>query len=222
MEPYQQHLLLHLIETGALIFQPTIIKSGRVSPYYFSLRRAVNTGHRAFVTCTFYAEHILEHVGLDFDYLHGPAYAGIPLAAVTSAVLWEHHGVDKRWGYDRKEEKAYGEKGAELIVGDLRDGDKVLMQDYVVSTGKTKFENWNKIRSTRSNLVPKGMLVTVDREEKDEDGRPATLALEEAGLKVFSILKIREVFEWMRNREINGRIHVTDQLYEAFIEYLKA
>ena len=43
----------------------------------------------------------------------------------------------------------------------------------------------------------------------------------EAGLRVDSILQVTEVVELMRNREINGRIHVTDQLFEDFIEYRK-
>lgn len=222
MKGYQKKFIIHLVSTGALIFQSTKLKSGRLSPYYVSLRRAVDTGQKIIETANAYTEEIVARVGLDLDYIHGPAYAGIPLAATTAATLWKDYGVDKRWGYDRKEEKSYGEKGQELIVGDLRDTDTVLIQDDVVTTGRTKIENWQKIRSLRGHLKLKGILIAIDREERDETGESTNIVLEKAGFKVYSILKITEVIDWLRGREINGKVHVTDSVYDAFREYFNS
>jgi len=219
MREQQERFLLHLLRTGSLIFQPTKVKSGRIPPYYVSIRRAIDSGQKAIETAKAYADEIIKTVGLDFDYLHGPAYAGIPLVALTAAVLWEHHGIEKRWGYDRKEEKAYGEKGQELIVGDIRDGDQVLIQDDVITTGKTKVDNWQNIKSVREHLKPRGIVIAVDREELDESGKAATITMEEAGLKVYSILKITQVIDWLRDREIDGKIYVTESVYKVFREY---
>jgi len=219
MKGYQERFVIHLVTAGALILQPTKLKSGRISPYYMSLRRAVDSGQKIVETANAFAEEIVSRVGLDFDYIHGPAYAGIPLAAATASALWKDHGLDKRWGYDRKEEKAYGEKGQELIVGDLRDADVVLIQDDVVTTGKTKMDNWQKIESLRKNIKLKGIMIAIDREELDESGEPTNTILEKAGYNVYPILKITEVFDWLRGREIGGRIYVTDQVYGAFKDY---
>ena len=54
-------------------------------------------------------------------------------------------------GYDRKEAKRYGDLVDPDIVGDLRDGDAVLllMVDGVVVTGKTKIDNWEKLTGCR-------------------------------------------------------------------------
>lgn len=219
MKGYQERFVIHLVTAGALILQPTKLKSGRISPYYMSLRRAVDSGQKIVETANAFAEEIVSRVGLDFDYIHGPAYAGIPLAAATASALWKDHGLDKRWGYDRKEEKAYGEKGQELIVGDLRDADVVLIQDDVVTTGKTKMDNWQKIESLRKNIKLKGIMIAIDREELDESSEPTNTILEKAGYNVYPILKITEVFDWLRGREIGGRIYVTDQVYGAFKDY---
>ena len=47
-------------------------------------------------------------IGSDFDYIHGAAYKGIPLAALIAARLSELHNINVRWGYDRKEKKEHG------------------------------------------------------------------------------------------------------------------
>ena len=220
MRGYQERFVIHLVTSGALILQPTKLKSGRISPYYVSLRRAVDSGQKIVETANAYAEEIVNRVGLDFDYMHGPAYAGIPLVAATAFTLWKDYGLNKRWGYDRKEEKDYGEKGQESIVGDIRDTDIVLIQDDVVTTGRTKMENWQKIKSTREGLKLKGIMIAIDREEKDEAGESTNAILEKAGFKVYPILRITEVFDWLRGREINGRTYVTDHVFDAFVDYL--
>jgi len=219
MREYQERFVTHLVTAGALILEPTKLKSGRISPYYVSLRRAVDSGQKIVETANAYAQEMVNRVGLDFDYMHGPAYAGIPLAAATAFALWKDYNLNKRWGYDRKEEKEYGEKGQGSIVGDLRDTDVVLIQDDVVTTGKTKMENWQKIKSMRKGLKLKGIMIAIDREEQDETGEPTNAILEKAGFKVYPILRITEIFDWLRGREIGGMIYVTDHVYDAFEDY---
>lgn len=219
MRSYQEDFTAHLVRSGALIFEPRKLKSGRLSPYYVSMRKAVDTGRKAAYTAKAYVEEIITTVGMDFDYIHGPAYAGIPLASLTAVQLWNLCHVDKRWGYDRREEKKYGDKAEGLIVGDLRDGDVVLMEDDVVTTGRTKIENWRRLSLVRRNLKPKGILIAVDREEVDEYGEPTALLLEKSGFQLYPILRITEVVDWLHDKEIDGKIVVTDSIYDAFQNY---
>jgi orotate phosphoribosyltransferase len=44
----------------------------------------------------------------EFDVLLGPAYKGISLAAVTTMTLYDKHGLDKAYCYNRKEKKDVG------------------------------------------------------------------------------------------------------------------
>ncbi|MEA3281514.1 MAG: orotate phosphoribosyltransferase [Euryarchaeota archaeon] len=225
MKQHQKDFLLHLLESGAIKFGEFKLKSGRVSPYFVNIAVAINTGRRASETADAYVAEIIDGaVGTDFDYIHGPAYKGIPLSVLIAEKLWDRsqgqdtRGIDLRWGYDRKEEKQYGDMSETRIVGDLRDGDSVLIVDDVVVTGKTKIDNWAKLTDYR-NLSPKGILVAVNRQEVDEGSNDTTEMLTEAGLTVYSILKITEIFDYLLNRQINGVVYVDDQIQAVFDEY---
>jgi len=218
---------MHLLESGAIKFGEFRLKSGRVSPYFVNIAVAINTGRRASETADAYVAEIVDGaVGTDFDYIHGPAYKGIPLSVLIAEKLWsggrgqDARGVDLRWGYDRKEEKRYGDPSETRIVGDLRDGDSVLIVDDVVVTGKTKIDNWAKLTDYR-DLSPKGILVAVDRQEVDEAGNDTIEMLTDAGLTVYPILKITEIFDYLLNRSIGGVVYVDDRIQAAFDEYFE-
>ena len=227
MKRHQKDFLMHLLESGALEFGEFRLKSGRVSPYFVNIAVAINTGRRASETADAYVAEIVDGaVGTDFDYIHGPAYKGIPLSVLIAEKLWsggrgrDARGIDLRWGYDRKEEKRYGDPAETRIVGDLRDGDSVLIVDDVVVTGKTKIDNWAKLTDYR-DLSPKGILVAVDRQEVDEAGNDTTEMLTKAGLTVYPILKITEIFDYLLNRQVGGVVYVDDRIQAAFYEYFE-
>jgi len=222
MKPHQEDFLRHLLDSGAIKFGEFTLKSGRVSPYFVNIATAINTGRRASAIADAYAAEIVNGaVGADFDYIHGPAYKGIPLSVTIAEKLWSVHKIDLRWGYDRKEKKRYGDPADQDIVGDLRDGDSVLMVDDVVVTGKTKIDNWEKLTGYRSDLSLKGILVAVDREEIDEEGNNTTEILRGSGLPVYPVLGIREIFDHLLNRSVGGVVHVDDRIKAAFDEYFE-
>lgn len=227
MKRHQEDFLMHLLESGAIKFGEFRLKSGRVSPYFVNIAVAINTGRRASETADAYVAEIVDGaVGTDFDYIHGPAYKGIPLSVLIAEKLWSGgrgqgaRGIDLRWGYDRKEEKRYGDPSETRIVGDLRDGDSVLIVDDVVVTGKTKIDNWAKLTDYR-DLSPKGILVAVDRQEVDEAGNDTIEMLTDAGLTVYPILKITEIFDYLLNRSIGEVVYVDDRIQAAFDEYFE-
>ncbi len=223
MKRHQEDFLMHLLESGAIKFGEFRLKSGRVSPYFVNIAVAINSGRRASKTTAAYVAEIVDGaVGTDFDYIHGPAYKGITLSVLIAEKLWSvgpgAGAIDLRWGYDRKEEKQYGDPSESMVVGDLRDGDSVLIVDDVVVTGKTKIDNWAKLSDYR-DLSPKGILVAVDRQEVDEAGNDTTEMLTEVGLDVYPILKITEIFDYLLNRQVDGVVHVDDRIQAAFDEY---
>ncbi len=231
MKQHQKDFLMHLLESDAIKFGEFKLKSGRVSPYFVNIAVAINTGRRASETADAYVAEIVDGaVGTDFDYIHGPAYKGIPLSVLIAEKLWsgsrggsrgqDAGGIDLRWGYDRKEDKRYGDPAETRIVGDLRDGDSVLIVDDVVVTGKTKIDNWAKLTDYR-DLSPKGILVAVDRQEVDEAGNDTTEMLTESGLTVYPILKITEIFDYLLNRSVGGVVHVDDRIQAAFDKYFE-
>ena len=218
IERYKEELIELLIESKALELGTFTLKSGRVSPYFINMGRALSNGEFATKTAKAYVKEIYMKLQ-DIDYIHGPAYKGIPLAALASATLFRMHGINMRWGYDRKEEKGYGDLSEKAIVGDLRDGDRVLMVDDVITTGQTKVENWEKLTAARKNLTCKGILVAVDRQEKEESGESVSTYLQEKGFNLFSILKITEVFPYLQKNPVQGKIHADDKIMKSFEEY---
>lgn len=222
MKKYQEDFLIHLIRSEALKFGTFKLKSGRISPYFINIAKAMNTGSKASMTANSYASEIVNgHIGVDFDYIHGPAYKGIPLSVMISSKLWDVYSLEKRWGYDRKEIKEYGDNTEKELIGDIRDGDTVLIVDDVITTGKTKIDNWKTLSFFKKDLKPKGILVAVDRQEIDESGRPTSEILEEEGLPVYSILKISDVFEYLFEISINGKTYVDEEIKKCFDDYFK-
>ena len=215
MKDYEERFLLHLVKTGAIKFGEFRLKSGRISPYFINLADAMKTGEDAIEVADAFVAKIME-IGTDFDYIHGAAYKGIPLAALIAARLSELHNINVRWGYDRKEKKEHGVPSEEVIVGDLRDNDTVLIVDDVITTGMTKIEIWEKLKVKR--VRPKGIVVAVDREELSDADKEM---LKNKRLNIFPILRITQIFDFLLNKEINGKIYVNEQVRKRLEEYLR-
>ncbi len=215
MKDYEEKFLLHLVKTGAIKFGEFRLKSGRISPYFINLADAMKTGEDAIEVADAFVAKIME-IGTDFDYIHGAAYKGIPLAALIAARLSELHNINVRWGYDRKEKKEHGVPSEEVIVGDLRDDDTVLIVDDVITTGMTKIEIWEKLKVKR--VRPKGIVVAVDREELSDADKEM---LKNKRLNIFPIFRITQIFDFLLNKEINGKIYVNEQIRKRLEEYLR-
>lgn len=313
----QKEFLYHLIESGSLKFGSFQFKSGRISPDYVSIRQAVSTGQGAALT----ARALFGILPEDTDYVHGPAYAGIPIAAIIASEshrsgknvrfgfdlkeetepklgvapklgellyaesgdldgaslnsfasgnlgradgadfifgrpyggipfaaalaksLFDAQGKSVRWGYSRHERKTYGAPSESVIVGDMRKGDRTLLVDCqflltingifgrpkeddratladdVLTSGGTKVGNMEKL--SKAGIKVSSIVVAVDREETsdDEEGVPAAELMESLGAKVLSVLKLTEVYDYLKDREINGRVIVTPEIYRSFEEY---
>lgn len=175
------------------------------------------------------------------DFIFGRPYCGIPFAAVLAKRLFESEWRNVRWGYPRLEQKTYGAPSESLIVGDLREGDRTLLVncgslfpvnaifgsparedavalvDDVLTSGGTKVENMKKL--LKEGIRVSKMVVAVDREEMSDDGIPAAEWMEGLGVNVFSVLKLTEVYDYLKDREINGRVLVTPEIYGSFEEY---
>ena len=75
-----------------------------------------------------FAKHYAQEISkLDFDSALSEAYGGIVYASIILKELFESQGKNKRWAYNRRQEKEYGDKSEVKLVGDLKKGDKVLL-----------------------------------------------------------------------------------------------
>lgn len=189
MKPYQQEFLDFAISNDVLKFGEFTLKSGRLSPYFFNFG-LFQTGSSLAKLGDYYAQAIVDS-GVKFDMLFGPAYKGIPLVAVIAATLYEKHGLDYGYAYNRKEAKTHGEGGN--IVGAPLAG-KVLIVDDVISAGTAIREAASIVEDNKAQIA--GVAISLDRQEKGQGEQSAVQEVEEAyGVSVINIIGLDNVIQ---------------------------
>jgi orotate phosphoribosyltransferase len=195
MHNYQKEFLDFAIEQNVLRFGEFTLKSGRVSPYFFNAG-LFNTGAALARLGRYYAQAIVNS-GIEFDMLFGPAYKGIPLAAVTAVALADEHGMDLPYAFNRKEAKDHGEGGN--IVGSPLQG-RILIVDDVITAGTAIRESMEIIDAAGAKAG--GVIISLDRQER---GQGSTSAIQEVesrfGLRVASIVGLKELIEYLHGRK---------------------
>ncbi|WML90693.1 orotate phosphoribosyltransferase [Thiothrix lacustris] len=187
MKTYQQDFLDFAIGQGVLRFGEFTLKSGRISPYFFNAG-LFQTGSALSRLGKFYAQAIVDS-GVEFDMLFGPAYKGIPLAAATAIALYEHHGKDYPYAFNRKEAKDHGEGGT--IVGAPLQG-RVLVIDDVMTAGTAIRESANMVAAHGAKLA--SVAISLDRQERGTGEKSAVQEVETLyGISVISIVGLNEV-----------------------------
>ena len=146
------------LEKEVLRFGEFKTKAGRLSPYFFNAG-LFNDGLSLMKLGEFYAEAI-DHSGIQFDMLFGPAYKGITLAA-SIAIAFAKKGRNLPYAYNRKEAKDHGEGGT--IVGSPLQG-RVLIIDDVISAGTSVRESVALIAANGATAC--GVAIAIDRQEK--------------------------------------------------------
>ena len=90
-----------------------------------------------------------------------------------------------------------------------------------MTAGTSIYETVPIIKS-KGNIEIKGLIISVDRMEK---GKTDISAQEEIkknfGIKTFSIVTMKEVVEYLYNKEIKGKIYIDDEMKASIEEYYK-
>lgn len=192
MQTFQRQFLDYCIQRGVLRFGEFTLKSGRISPYFFNAG-LFNTGADLAALGDFYAEAI-EHAGLQFDVLFGPAYKGIPLAAITASSLYKRFNQNKPYAFDRKEKKDHGEGGQ--IVGAELKGD-ILIIDDVITAGTAIRQSMQLIESLGARV--KAVTIALDRQEKGQGEQSAIQELELQGIQVIPIIRLADIMNYLES-----------------------
>jgi len=189
MRAYKKEFIDLALELGVLRFGEFTLKSGRVSPYFFNAG-LFSTGYAAARLGRFYAAAIAE-ADIGFDVIFGPAYKGIPLAALTAASLAEHYGIDVPYCYNRKEAKAHGEGGS--VVGAQLAG-RVLIVDDVITAGTAVRDAYQVITSSGASIA--GLAISLDRQERGQGSLSAVQELKSSlGIPVISIVRLDDLID---------------------------
>lgn len=170
--PFSAHNFIQLaLDNQVLKFGEFVLKSGRISPYFFNAG-LLASGEMLSLLARGYADALAEKMteqgAADSKtdnqelVIFGAAYKGIPFVAATAQALWLHHGINAKWGYNRKEAKTHGE-GGNLVGADVS-GKAVWVLDDVITAGTAMREVVEILEQAGARIA--GIIVALDRKEK--------------------------------------------------------
>lgn len=202
MQAFQQQFIELALAYDVLKFGEFKLKSGRISPYFFNAG-LFNTGKALAELGRCYAQAIINSK-VQYDVMFGPAYKGIPLVAATAVAMYNDHGIDIAYAYNRKEKKDHGE-GGNLVGAPLEGG--ILVIDDVITAGTAIRESIDIIDAADATTV--AVVIALDRQEQGQDKRSAIQAMhDDYGLNVVSIVGLSHLIEYLQQQP--GKQQVLD------------
>ncbi len=190
---YKEEFIRFMVDCGVLTFGSFTLKSGRIAPYFINTGN-YKTGKQLAQLGKYYAACIKEN-GIEVDTLFGPAYKGIPLSVSAAVALANDHDIEVNYCFDRKEVKDHGEGG--MFVGKtLADGEKVVIIEDVMTSGKALMEVYPKLKGAADVNIT-GMVITVDRMEKalGSENSAVQEAFNKFGVTVYSIVTMDDIIK---------------------------
>ena len=217
MQTYKKKFAEFLVRADALQFGEFTLKSGRSSPYFFNSSK-FNNGPLIEELGSYYAAAIEENAP-NCNLIYGPAYKGIPLCISTAIALSARLNQNIGYFFNRKEKKTHGDQGT--LVGQFPlASDSVVMVDDVITDGLTKIESVNLIRRL-CKVEFSGVLVSLDRMEKNsQDNDAITEFQQKTSVPVWSIITIREICDYLKNRKIGGSVVLDESTFLKIANYL--
>lgn len=221
-EDYKSSLIPLLSQTSVLSFGSFTLKSGRLSPYFFTssllhtapLLRSLASAYCSVLSQPPYSLPFGTEEGGSaadgsfqphFDILFGPAYKGIPLCAAVVTEL-AHQGAQFdsiSYSFNRKESKDHGEGG--IIVGAPLQGKRVVVIDDVMTAGTALREAVSIIKKQGGTIV--GVVLLLTRQERVSDDEPRSamqVAEDELGIPVRAVLNYNDIIEAIEAGKIEG------------------
>jgi len=189
--PYQA-LILELFDIGCLLFGEYVQASGATFSYYIDLRKIISNPHIFNQVLDAYGDIVQQ---LEFDRIAGIPYGALPTA--TGLAL----NLQRPMIFPRKEVKAHGTR--RLIEGHFNPGEKVVVIDDILISGKSVMEGADKLKS--AGLKIEDIVVFIDHEGGVKD------RLANNGYNAYSVLGISEITNTLYEA---GRIN--QEQYKSF------
>jgi len=191
---YKTQFIDIALESGALKFGQFRLKSGRVSPHFFNAGEFFQ-GKALAALGRCYAGAIIES-GVEFDVLFGPAYKGITLVAATAVALAEHHNMDVKYCFNRKEAKSHGEGGT--LIGAPLEG-RILIIDDVITAGTAIREVMTMVEMAGGEAA--GVVIGLDRKERGTSSKSAIQEVEKQfSIPVISIIDMDDILTYLKSQ----------------------
>ena len=160
-------------EVGALKHGSFKLASGEMSSVYFDAR-LLSMEHNSLIYITRVLEQIIDKLNPKIDAIGGPAVGAVPLIGAYVAQY------KLRGFFVRPEKKEHGTQ--RQIEGNLRKGDRVVMIEDTVTSGKSLIEAIHRVREYGAEVT--AALVVLDR------GAGAKERLDQERVPLYSLLML--------------------------------
>jgi orotate phosphoribosyltransferase len=186
-----------LVDANVMKFGKFVLASGRESPVYVDIR-VVPSYPKSFQTVVDEMSKIIDKLGVDV--IAGAETAGIPLSAAIALKL------KKPMVYVRKRPKGYGTDSK--IEGVISKGQKAILIDDMMTNGGSKIRFIDGIRAAEADV--EDIAIVLDREQGGAE------MLSENGVKVHSLITLRQMLDYMNKNEL-----IDDETVNKVLIYLK-
>jgi uridine monophosphate synthetase len=185
-DPLKQRVLGGLIDAECFKTGEFTLKSGEKSPFYIDLRRVMSYPSLMRDVARAYARLIreLQAEGEEFDAIAGIPVAGLPLSQAASLET----GIPMV--FPRMNAKSHGT--GNTVEGRWKPGDRVLLLDDLITSGKSKIEALEILRG--AGLKVDKLVVLIER------GARGRKDMEEAGVDLRSFAEIHEFLPLCQDR----------------------
>ncbi len=222
MQEYKREFIDFMVRSQVLTFGDFVTKSGRKTPFFVNTGK-YKSGEQIRKLGQFYARRSCAnlaaiHPAARFDVLFGPAYKGIPLCVATAIALCAL-GRDVGFCFNRKEEKDHGE-GRHLDrppperrrprAHHRRCDHCRNIHSWKASHSCAKPPTSNSRASWSALTAWSAAPAKRTRSPKSAPNSTCT---------GFAIVTIEEVMQSLRARPIDGKVVLTEDLYERMQEY---
>lgn len=186
---YKEQFVKFMLGNGIMQLGEFDLKHGQKKTYYLDTEKFTTNAQIAKIG-EYFADCIREN-GLKFDVIMGLAYHGIAFSAATACALFNKYGVTVDYCYDRKQPDS---KGRIICGHTLKDGEKVVIVDDLMSTGQTICERIERLKDV-ANIEVTAVVVIADLtdDEAKAKGLGEQMLEEKYGAKVYSIITEKDV-----------------------------
>lgn len=186
---HKEKFIKFMLGNGILQQGSFHLKHGQEKKYFLDTEKFTTNAQIAKIG-EYFADCIREN-DLEFDVLVGLAYHGIAFSTATACALFQKYGITVDYCYDRKVPDS---RGRMLCGHTLKDGEKIVIVDDLMSTGHTICKRIEQLKSV-ADIEVTAIIVIADLtdEEARAQGLGAQMLEEKYGAKVYSIITEKDV-----------------------------
>lgn len=193
---YKEQFVRFMIGNGILQLGEFKLKNGQTKGYYLNSEKFTTNAQIAKLG-EYFADCIREN-NIEFDVIFGLAYHGVAFSAATACALFNKYGMTVDYCFDRKVPDSRGR----IICGHtLKDGDKVVIVDDLMSTGLTLCERVDRLKELADIEVAAVVVIAnLTNDEAIEKGLGAQMIEKKYGAKVYSVITDKDVMNVIEGR----------------------